>query len=59
MLVTSRKSYWNCAHNPIIDIAISNDRLLQKGLVFPLRPSLKSTYEYKLNLRIPLGVQWY
>ena len=36
MLAMSRKSYWNCAHNPIIDTAISNKRLRQKGLIFPL-----------------------
>lgn len=35
-LVMSRKSYWNCSHNPIIDTAISNKRLRQKGLTFPL-----------------------
>ena len=41
MLVMSRKSYWNCAHNPIINIAISNKRLRQKGLVFPIDHYLK------------------
>ncbi len=41
MLVMSRKSYWNCAHNPIIDTAISKKRLQQKGLVFPLDHYLK------------------
>ncbi len=41
MLVMSRKSYWNCAHNPIIDAAISNERLQQKGLVMPLDYYLK------------------
>ena len=40
-LVMSRKSYWNCAHNPIIDTAISNRRLQQKGLVMPLDHYLK------------------
>lgn len=41
ILVMSRKSYWNCAHNPIIDIAISNKRLKQKGLLFPIDHYLK------------------
>lgn len=26
-LVMSRKPYWNCAHNPVMDGAISNKRL--------------------------------
>lgn len=41
MLVMSRKPYWNCAHNPIIDAAISNERLQQKWLVMPLDHYLK------------------
>lgn len=41
MLAMSRKSYWNCSHNPIIDVAISNERLRQKGLALPLDHYLK------------------
>ena len=40
-LVMSRKSYWNCAHNPVINVAISNERLQQKGLLFPIDHYLK------------------
>lgn len=40
-LTMSRKSYWNCAHNPIMDKAISNKRLQQERLVFPLDHYLK------------------
>ncbi len=41
MIVMSRKSYWACSHNPIIDMAISIERLKRKGLVFPLDHYLK------------------
>ncbi len=41
MLVISKKSYWNCVHNSIIDAAIFNERLKRKGLVLPLDHYLK------------------
>jgi group II intron reverse transcriptase/maturase len=40
-LALSRKSYWNASHNPVIDTALSNKRLKQKGLVLPLDHYLK------------------
>ena len=39
--VYTRKSYWRSSKSPVIHIAISNDRLKQKGLVFPLNHYLK------------------
>ena len=35
-LAYSRKGYWNTSKNTIIHVAITNKRLRQKGLVFPL-----------------------
>ena len=37
----SRKSYWSNSKTPALSIAISNKRLLQKGLVYPLDHYLK------------------
>lgn len=40
-LAYSRKSYWNNSMTPVLNTAISNKRLKQKGLVFPLDHYLK------------------
>lgn len=40
-LAFSRKGFWKCSNNQIIDSAITSKRLKQKGLVFPLDYYLK------------------
>lgn len=40
-LAFSRKGFWKCSNNQIIDNAITSKRLKQKGLVFPLDYYLK------------------
>ena len=41
MVVNTRKGYYWVASTVILHMAISNDRLRQKGLVFPLDHYLK------------------
>ena len=40
-LAYSRKSYWNTSMTLTLNVAISNKRLKQKGLIFPIEYYLK------------------
>ena len=40
-IANTRKGYYRVVKSPIIHLALSNDRLKQKGLVFPLDHYLK------------------